>query len=248
MYSGLLPKGLSDAEISSDDEDDQGQNVVANQEKTLASNKCRAVGLSRGLKENVGTLVDTSSSHIQPVVEHDKSLDCLPGISEEKWQRFKELQKKKDEIKKMKLPKKRQRGKRRHKKDDESGTKNMESNNEREPQAEHDKHWDGLTQYFGINDRFQPPACYKPAPKSSLEKSIESAIAEGDFGKAEEMSDRLATRELAVKIAQAADCRDFVQSKQEAEASRAAQKRKTQIAWGFEAKQRWETKSNMGYM
>uniref|UniRef100_A0A8C7F470 Family with sequence similarity 204 member A n=1 Tax=Oncorhynchus kisutch TaxID=8019 RepID=A0A8C7F470_ONCKI len=236
MYSGLLPKGLSDAEISSDDEDDQGQSVVANQEKTLASDKCRAVRLSRGLKENVGTLVDTSSSHIQPVVEHDKSLDCLPGISEEKWQRFKELQKKKDEIKKMKLPKKRQRGKRRHKK------------GQLEPQAEHDKHWDGLTQYFGINDRFQPPACYKPAPKSSLEKSIESAIAEGDFGKAEEMSDRLATRELAVKIAQAADCRDFVQSKQEAEASRAAQKRKTQIAWGFEAKQRWETKSNMGYM
>ncbi|KAK6293418.1 hypothetical protein J4Q44_G00357440 [Coregonus suidteri] len=180
--------------------------------------------------------------------ENDKSLDCLPGISEEKWQKFKELQKKKYEIKTMKLPQKRQQGRRRHKKDDESGTKNMESNNEREPQVEHDKHWEGLTQYFGINDRFQPPACYKPAPKSSLEKSIESAIAEGDFGKAEEMSDRLATRELAVKIAQAADCRDFVQSKQEAEASRAAQKRKKQIAWGFEAKQRWETKSNMGYM
>ncbi|CDQ61083.1 unnamed protein product [Oncorhynchus mykiss] len=53
---------------------------------------------------------------------------------------------------------------------------------------------------------------------------------------------------LAVKIAQATDCRDFVQSKQEVEASRAAQKRKKQIAWGFEAKQRWETKSNMGYM
>ncbi|XP_041722044.1 protein FAM204A isoform X2 [Coregonus clupeaformis] len=218
MYSGLLPKGLSDAEISSNDEDDQRQSVVANQEKTLASNKCRAVGLSRGLKENCGTLVDISSSRIPPVIENDKSLDCLPGISEEKWQKFKELQKKKDEIKTMKFPQKRQQRRRRHKKDDESGTKNMESNNEREPQVEHDKHWEGLTQYFGINDRFQPPACYKPAPK------------------------------LAVKIAQAADCRDFVQSKQEAEASRAAQKRKKQIAWGFEAKQRWETKSNMGYM
>ncbi|CAB1343411.1 unnamed protein product [Coregonus sp. 'balchen'] len=196
MYSGLLPKGLSDAEISSNDEDDQRQSVVANQEKTLASNKCRAVGLSRGLKENCGTLVDISSSRTPPVIENDKSLDCLPGISEEKWQKFKELQKKKYEIKTMKLPQKRQQGRRRHKKDDESGTKNMESNNEREPQVEHDKHWEGLTQYFGINDRFQPPACYKPAPKSSLEKSIESAIAEGDFGKAEEMSDRLATREV----------------------------------------------------
>ncbi|XP_041735365.1 protein FAM204A isoform X2 [Coregonus clupeaformis] len=117
----------------------------------------------------------------------------------------------------MKLLKKRQQ-RRRHKK---------------ERQAEHEKHWDGLTQYFGINDRFQPPACSKPASKSSLEKSMVSAIAEGDFGKAEKMSDRLATRELAVKIAQATNCRDFVQSKQEVEASRAAQKRKKQIASGF---------------
>uniref|UniRef100_A0A673WQW0 Uncharacterized protein n=1 Tax=Salmo trutta TaxID=8032 RepID=A0A673WQW0_SALTR len=66
----------------------------------------------------------------------------------------------------MKLPQKRQQRKGRYKKDDKSATKNMESNNEsREPQAEHERHWDGLTQYFGINDRFQPPACSKPAPK-----------------------------------------------------------------------------------
>uniref|UniRef100_A0A673B6C2 Family with sequence similarity 204 member A n=1 Tax=Sphaeramia orbicularis TaxID=375764 RepID=A0A673B6C2_9TELE len=104
-------------------------------------------------------------------------------------------------------------------------------NVEPQKQLEKEKHWDGLKQYFGVNDRFHPPACSKPAPKSGLEKSIERAIAEGDIAKAEEMSDRLATRELAVKIAQAADCRDF------------------QIAWGtFEAKKRWETKSNMGYM
>uniref|UniRef100_A0A3P9K5R9 Family with sequence similarity 204 member A n=1 Tax=Oryzias latipes TaxID=8090 RepID=A0A3P9K5R9_ORYLA len=118
----------------------------------------------------------------------------------------------------------------------------------REQEEEQQKHWNDLQQYFGVNDRFQPPPCSKPPPKSGLEKNIERAIAEGDFAKAEEMSDRLATRELAVKIAEAADCRDFVQRKQEEEASRAAQKRKEQITWGFEAKKRWETKSNMGFM
>uniref|UniRef100_A0AAZ3QFZ7 Protein FAM204A n=1 Tax=Oncorhynchus tshawytscha TaxID=74940 RepID=A0AAZ3QFZ7_ONCTS len=241
MYSGLLPKCLTDAEISSDDEDDQG---VANQEIAAANVQRPAVGLSRGLKLNCVTLGDTSYSCIQPFIENYLCLDSLPGISEENWQecevlphlskKCKEQQKKKCEINTMKLPQKRQQRKRRYKKDEKSATKNMVSNNEsREPQAEHERHWDGLTQYFGINDRFQPPACSKPAPKSSLEKSIESAIAEGDFGKAEEMSDRLATRELAVKIAQATDCRDFVQSKQEVEASRASQKRKKQIAWGF---------------
>lgn len=72
-------------------------------------------------------------------------------------------------------------------------------------------------------------------------------MAEGDIAKAEELSDRLAIRELGVKIAKAAACRNFVKAKQEAEAAQEAQKKK-KLAWGFEAKKRWETKSNMGYM
>ncbi|XP_045575362.1 protein FAM204A isoform X5 [Salmo salar] len=195
MYSGLLPKGLTDAEMSSDDEDDQG---VANQEIAATNVQRPAVGLSPGLKQNCVTLGDTSYSSIQPFIENDPCLDSLPGIPRRFGKNLKSNRRKKDEINTMKLPQKRQQRKGRYKKDDTSATKNMESNTEsREPQAEHERHWDGLTQYFGINDRFQPPACSKPAPKSSLEKSIESAIAEGDFGKAEEMSDRLATRELA---------------------------------------------------
>ena len=72
-------------------------------------------------------------------------------------------------------------------------------------------------------------------------------MAEGDIDKAEELSDRLATRELGVKIAKAVACRNFVKAKQEAEAAQEARKKK-KLAWGFEAKKRWETKSNMGYM
>ncbi|KAG7279826.1 hypothetical protein CRUP_013736, partial [Coryphaenoides rupestris] len=64
-----------------------------------------------------------------------------------------------------------------------------------EHQVVFEKQWDGLKQYFGVNDRFQPPASSNPPPQSGLEKSMESAIAEGDIGRAEEMSDRLATRE-----------------------------------------------------
>lgn len=37
---------------------------------------------------------------------------------------------------------------------------------------------------------------FSPLLQSGLEKSIERAIAEGDIAKAEEMSDRLATREV----------------------------------------------------
>ncbi|KAJ8014320.1 hypothetical protein DPEC_G00039020 [Dallia pectoralis] len=239
MYSGFLPRGLSDVEISTDDEGDHSKQEVP---------KDPAVEPSPVTEDMCSSLVDTSNHCNHTIIQNEMSLDCLPGISEEKWQKFKQLQKKRDEIKTEMFHTKRSQRRHRHKKVDKAGTKNMESKTEREHQAGQGKHWDGLTKYFGINDRFQPPACNQPAPMSGLEKSIENAIAEGDIGKAEEMSDRLASRELAVKIAHAADCRDFVQSKQEAEESRAAKKRKKQIAWGFEAKQRWETKSNMGYM
>lgn len=92
-----------------------------------------------------------------------------------------------------------------------------------------------------------PPGVSVNIWNSGLELSIEKCVAEGDIAKAEELSDRLAIRELGVKIAKAAACRNFVKAKQEAEAAQEAQKKK-KLAWGFEAKKRWETKSNMGYM
>ncbi|KAM9847350.1 protein FAM204A isoform 2-T2 [Aulostomus maculatus] len=231
MYSGLLPKGLTEDDLSPDEEGDEQERDVEEEEKGSKKRESSAEKLSSD-GENHGSVVETQST---PTCS-------LPGISREMWQKFSDLKKKKEEIKMFGVPRRRKR--RRHKK----GPESEEQAETRERQEEREKRWDGLKQYFGVNDRFHPPACSNPPPKSGLEKSIERAIAEGDIAKAEEMSDRLATRELAVKIAEAADCRDFVQRKQEEDALRAVQKRKKQIAWGFEAKKRWETKSNMGYM
>ncbi|KAM4599828.1 protein FAM204A [Fundulus diaphanus] len=228
MYSGLLPRDLTEDDLSPDEEEQHAE------EKPSA-------GHVSGVAENRGSLDDGESSQTGNEAGYDSQTGCMPGTSREMWQKFQELRKKKDEIKKVKIHEKRKRRRRK-------GRKCEEPAENKEQQGEREQHWKELKQYFGVNDRFQPPACSKPPPKSGLEKSIEEAIAEGDVAKAEEMSDRLATREMAVQIAQAADCRDFVQSKQEEEAVRAAKKRKKQTAWGFEAKQRWETKSNMGFM
>ncbi|XP_039995905.1 protein FAM204A isoform X1 [Xiphias gladius] len=236
MYSGLLPKGLTEDDLSSSDEEDEQENDI--DERKTAGEKRESSAV-----ENISSVVESRSTHSASDADSDSPTCSMPGISQEMWQKFQDLRKKNDEMKSMKVPRRRKR--RRHKK----GTEREEpTDTSRECQEEREKHWDELKQYFGVNDRFDPPACSKPPPKSGLEKSIERAVAEGDIAKAEEMSDRLATRELAVKIAQAADCRDFVQRKQEEEALREAQKRKKQIVWGFEAKKRWETKSNMGYM
>ncbi|XP_037126783.1 protein FAM204A isoform X2 [Syngnathus acus] len=222
MYSGLLPKDLTEDDLSPDDQEEEHESQVV-----------EVINNNPDVKTS--TVIDATN---------EAPTCCLPGISQEMWQKFNDLRKKKDEMKMMKLPRKKRRKRRQCKKE----TEGKEPTETRERQEELEKHWDGLKQYFGVNDRFHPPACSNLSQKSGLEKSIERAIAEGDTAKAEEMSDRLATRELAVKIAEAADCRDFVQHKQEEDALRAAKKRKKQIAWGFEAKKRWETKSNMGYM
>nr|KAF6477974.1 hypothetical protein HJG59_010866 [Molossus molossus] len=82
-----------------------------------------------------------------------------------------------------------------------------------------------LTQYFGVNDRFEPPVKKKKVEKSGLEKSIDKAVEEWNIEKAEELSNRLATRELGVKIAKAIACHNFVKAKKEAENSQIAQKK-----------------------
>ncbi|KAM6997166.1 protein FAM204A [Tautogolabrus adspersus] len=253
MYNGLLPKGLTEEDLSPDDEqDDTKDNVAEKEEGDSSAKKLGSAG------ENKGSGVESQSTHTAGDLDSDSPVCRMPGISQEMWQKFQQLQKKNTEMKTMTFNRKRKR--RRPKKgvnDNKhiillchtAGTKREEPRETSSKlQEEREKHWDELKQYFGVNDRFQPPPCSEPSPKSGLEKSTERAIAEGDTAKAEEMSDRLATRELAVKIAQAADCRDFVRRKQEEEALRAAQKRKNEIAWGFEAKKRWETKSNMGFM
>ncbi|XP_042763573.1 protein FAM204A isoform X3 [Panthera leo] len=114
-------------------------------------------------------------------------------------------------------------------------------------QTSSEAQWKELTQYFGINDRFDPPVKKKKIEKSGLEKSIDQAVEDWDIEKAEELSNQLATRELGVKIAKAVACHNFVKAKRDAENSQVARKKK-KLAWGFEAKKRWETKSNMGYM
>ncbi|XP_036402767.1 protein FAM204A isoform X2 [Megalops cyprinoides] len=238
MYkAGYLSWSLpeSDAETSSDENESAVKN---NSPKTLATKIDR--------NDEIPSVNSDVKMESQPI-KTSGSNDSIPGVSPEMWQKFKELQTKNQEMKRTTQRTERRRRRKRHRKADES-TSAVTSEEDRKHQAEREAHWNGLTQYFGVNDRFEPPACSRPLPKTGLEKSIDSAIAEGDYGKAEDLSDRLATQELAVKIAGAIDCRDFVKTKQEAEASREAQKRKKQVAWGFEAKKRWETKSNMGYM
>ncbi|NWI14089.1 F204A protein, partial [Crypturellus soui] len=235
MWSGLLPPGLneSDVDLSSDDGDALDSAISCSLEDTKEDIK------TVQLPEFQESEAESSTISKPPLVTvtdgEDDSQMCPAGVPLNMWNKFLELQKRKREMKTQPYQGNGGRKRKRRRK----GVYSQQLANE--------EHWKELTQYFGINDRFETPVNSKPPQKSGLELSIEKSVAEGDIDKAEELSDRLALRELGVKIAKATACRNFVKAKQEAEAAQEA-RRKKKLAWGFEAKKRWETKSNMGYM
>uniref|UniRef100_A0A2K6V3D8 Family with sequence similarity 204 member A n=1 Tax=Saimiri boliviensis boliviensis TaxID=39432 RepID=A0A2K6V3D8_SAIBB len=237
MWSGLLPAGLNESDVESNSED----------EATLENS-----GLNLQEAKEDGSISKTEITDFstdEPKTEMETNVnayeECPSGIPIDIWNKFQELHKKHSE---QKNTTSRFRGKKRKRsrKDDLYCIKQNLLSSFSE-QSSNETQWKELTQYFGVNDRFDPPVKRKKVEKSGLEKRIDQAVDEWNIEKAEELSNHLATRELGVKIAKAVACHNFVKAKKEVENSQAARKKK-KLAWGFEAKKRWETKSNMGYM
>ncbi|NXQ52604.1 F204A protein, partial [Anthoscopus minutus] len=186
MWSGLLPPGLneSDVDLSSDDGDESPDSCL----------KQDAIE-DTGRVQGTGQESNASSEPIVPVTdEQSESQTCPPGVSVNIWNKFVELQKKHREMKMQvkeenRCRKRKRRRKAKHRKTDEVAKSSQQLENE-------DK-WKELTQYFGINDRFESPVDSRAPQKSGLELSIEKCVAEGDIAKAEELSDRLALREVS---------------------------------------------------
>ncbi|KFO70915.1 Protein FAM204A [Cuculus canorus] len=242
MWSGLLPPGLNESDV--DSSSDEGDGSHSSFPKEDAKEHIEGVQLSEF--QESGPERNATGELVLPSVTGGESecQTCPAGIPLNMWNKFLELQQKNRDMKTQAHQENRSRKRKRRRKGKQ---KQIEEVTKSEPLMINEDKWKELTQYFGVNDRFESPVDSRAPQKSGLELSIEKSVAEGDIDKAEELSDRLATRELGVKIAKAAACRNFVKAKQEAEAAQEARKKK-KLAWGFEAKKRWETKSNMGYM
>lgn len=104
--------------------------------------------------------------------------------------------------------------------------------------------YEDVQQYFGVNDHLHLDAGISYRPKSSLEKQIDDAITSGNIDRAEILSDRLATRNFAVKVVEAVSARNYVKRQRDDNELYKSRKKK-KLHWGFEHKQPWETKSNM---
>ncbi|NWY18259.1 F204A protein, partial [Aphelocoma coerulescens] len=191
MWSGLLPPGLneSDVDLSSDDGDE-------------SPDSCSKQDAKEDTERVQGTGQESNASSELTVVpvtdEEGESQTCPPGVSVNIWNKFVELQKKHREMKMQAKEENRCRKRKRRRKVVEREVVILMTclfvfSSQ---QLENEDKWKELTQYFGINDRFESPVDSRAPQKSGLELSIEKCVAEGDIAKAEELSDRLAIREV----------------------------------------------------
>lgn len=107
-----------------------------------------------------------------------------------------------------------------------------------------ESNWLEIKPYLGVNSHLNDDTGGGAAPKSGLELSISQAVALQEYDVAEQLSDRLATRDFGVKITEAIDAKRFIAKRKHDTAVKNAAKKK-KLAWGFEPKHRWETKGNM---
>ncbi|XP_077869699.1 protein FAM204A-like isoform X2 [Saccoglossus kowalevskii] len=170
------------------------------------------------------------------------------GISQTMLEKFQELQKRREEAAKEKIPeykKGKRKRKRKHKRDPNSSSSSKGEDDEEEVRKKV-AHWDNLKQYIGVNDHMKGVSHDRLIPTSGLEKEINKAISEGDISKAEDLSDRLEKRDLAEKVSQAIDAREYMARKKIQDEEKKAKKgKKNKPAWTFEAKERWEMKAAM---
>ncbi|NXK51799.1 F204A protein, partial [Chauna torquata] len=198
MWSGLLPPGLneSDVDLSSDDGDESHSSFSKDDTKE----DIERVQLSELQENGPESSVISKSTLISMTDGENASQTCPSGISLNMWNKFVELQKKNHEMKMQANQDNKGRKRKR-------GRKGVLYNPRTyflkiELLASEDQ-WKELTQYFGINDRFESPVNSRAPQKSGLELSIEKSVAEGDIDKAEELSDRLAIREVSVLLTKA---------------------------------------------
>ncbi|NXQ98345.1 F204A protein, partial [Sagittarius serpentarius] len=193
MWSGLLPPGLneSDVDLSSDDGDDSRSSFS----KEGAKEDIERVRLSEFQENGPESNAISEPVVISVTAGENNSQTCPSGISLNMWNKFVELQKKNREMKTQANQRNKSR-KRKHHRKGVLYNYRIYFLKKVQQLANEDK-WKELTQYFGINDRFESPADSRAPQKSGLELSIEKSVAEGDIDKAEELSDRLAIREVS---------------------------------------------------
>lgn len=85
MYSGLLPKGLTEDDLSTDDEESKRE--ADGEEKSREGETCEISGKKlSSAEENTGSVVEAQSCNTASDADSDSPTCSMPGISQEMWQ------------------------------------------------------------------------------------------------------------------------------------------------------------------
>lgn len=174
-------------------------------------------------------------------VPHEKPIRVSAG----KWQKFQRLKERRRELCKP-LPGRKKGKVIKPRNSKEPGfTSETETKSRSQIFNENRSAWKEVCQNIDVNDHLAQHSIAKEKPKSKLEEEIDKAVKQGDFTQAEAISDEIAQQELGVRIVGAIEVRDYKKCKELEEKSQQAKKKKKKLVWGFEQKERWESKGNM---
>ncbi|RHZ63531.1 hypothetical protein Glove_329g54 [Diversispora epigaea] len=101
-----------------------------------------------------------------------------------------------------------------------------------------------ITKYLNLNLQLKGTDHGRLAHKGPLEKELDKAVENGDLDLANKINDQITKRNFDNMIREAIECKEYDERRKKEEEDK-AKKKKPKLKWGFETKQRWETKSNM---
>jgi len=107
-----------------------------------------------------------------------------------------------------------------------------------------EKEFNQLLPYYKANDRFKSVSHGQWGDKTPLEAALEQAIKDGNIPLAEKISNRISLEEHLKNLEEAQQGKALKEQLGEQEKLK-KKKKDVHLHWGFESKQRWESKGNM---
>uniref|UniRef100_A0A8C9FQT5 Protein FAM204A n=1 Tax=Pavo cristatus TaxID=9049 RepID=A0A8C9FQT5_PAVCR len=154
MWSGLLPPGLNESDVDSSSENEEESCISCLKEEDIKEDTER-VQLPELQESGPESNAITKPVLISVADGENASETCPAGIPLNIWNKFLELQKKNREMKMEANQGSKGRKRKRRRKEKLGKDKNEVTKSSQ--QLANEDHWKELTQYFGINDRFESP-------------------------------------------------------------------------------------------
>ncbi|ORX55501.1 hypothetical protein BCR36DRAFT_581507 [Piromyces finnis] len=102
----------------------------------------------------------------------------------------------------------------------------------------------GILPYIELNKQLKDVDQGRFTKKSTMELKIDKAISTGNFELADKLNDELIMQQKEKIISESIECKNYIDNKN-LEMEKKRKKKRSRLVWGFDSKQRWETKGNM---